>query len=314
MLCASRRSFLASSRQAVPLLSSDSLATFVVGCSKDLERDWRQFSTSSPFHNAPRTRLTKEKVAAKLDKLERKRSERAVKAMAAGVRTAEARVTTLEKGLELEEKRIASEVRWSRASVAADGADGFFAQALAEGLEPFTEEQLEGFYQGLLGATPEELALPALEGSSDLLLVDLNADVESREERLRALEDRLDSLGGGEVLPIKAGNGGGLSERLLSRRAGKLPATTVEVRTPDSTELSATRTPTRRILDTLESLLPFAGATAAGEAGSEEPTPVTVGIAVQSEFRDLILSSVSGEAQGTRKCKLTPTSGRGWRH
>lgn len=173
------------------------------------------------------------------------------------------------------------------------------AQELVEGLEPFTEDQLEGFFQGLLGAMPEELALPALESSSNLLLVDPNADVESREERIRALEDRLESLGGGEELSEEGVSGGDLSERLLARRAGKLPAPTVEDSTP-AKDLSQALTPTRRILDTLDSLVPLAGTVAPGEAGSEATNPVTTGIAVQSEFRDLILSSVSSQAWGAR--------------
>ena len=65
-------------------------------------------------------------------------------------------------------------------------------QALAEGLPPLSDLELEGIYRGLLEAKPDELALPALVAPvSPLVLADPTTDSESRRQRLQALtEDR----------------------------------------------------------------------------------------------------------------------------
>lgn len=117
MLAATRRVVLSASRRSAAIADNHFLpSNFVVGCSKDLERDQRTFSTSASAREKPRVKLSKEKLSAKLDKLERKREQRAVKAISAGAAVAEARVAKMERGFELQEKRSTAQVSSNAAS------------------------------------------------------------------------------------------------------------------------------------------------------------------------------------------------------
>lgn len=127
MLAATRRAVLSASRRSAAIADNHLLLTnFVVGCSKDLERDQRAFSSSAGAQEKPRVKLSKEKLSAKLDKLERKREQRAVKAISAGAALAEARVAKMERGIELQDKRSTAQVSPTRGGVRDGRADGVF--------------------------------------------------------------------------------------------------------------------------------------------------------------------------------------------
>lgn len=151
-------------------------------------------------------------------------------------------------------------------------------------MEPFSDQELEGMYLGLLGASPEEMAMPALTASNKLLLEAPPLE-DGREERIQALEARLDTLAGEtEATATEAGASLSLAERLKQRRAGKeVEIVGAEYRLDDSLQGP------RRTINRLGALLISAGE----EDAAAEDGAIALGIAVRSEWRDLIIACVS---------------------
>lgn len=146
-------------------------------------------------------------------------------------------------------------------------------------------------YLGLIEATPSELALPSLTPSSNLLLEE-PIGTEERFVRVEALEARLEVLEADDVglLETEAVDtvkgSGGLSDRLKVRRGGVVENEGVQ---ESSVVTMTTESSTRKILNKLEAYVN----TSAIEFGDEETTIIPLGIAVKSEWKDLILSLVS---------------------
>ncbi|GAA5826064.1 hypothetical protein JCM3770_005227, partial [Rhodotorula araucariae] len=65
---------------------------------------------------------------------------------------------------------------------------------ITESLPPFSEDQLEAMYQGLLAAPASEFALPALEASKAPALPDPAVNAQRRQDRLARLALRLERL------------------------------------------------------------------------------------------------------------------------
>lgn len=107
------RSLYAKATQLLPSLR------FKIGSSRDLlEIDnissSPQFSTAASSNAAQiKVRPSKEKLARKLDKLEKKREVRAVRKVQLGTRLVEKKVTTLEGQLELRTKRETAQVSFA---------------------------------------------------------------------------------------------------------------------------------------------------------------------------------------------------------
>lgn len=154
-------------------------------------------------------------------------------------------------------------------------------------MEPFTESQLEGMYLGLLEAKPEELSLPLIAPTSSLIL-DAPMGKDERNERVKALQDRLeagieedvefDESSELEEVPLSTG----LSDRLKLRRG------VVDVPAVEPVSLPLKESASRNTLAKLEAYI--------NEAGSEDSSEVSIvplGMAVRSEWKDLIMSLVS---------------------
>ncbi|ORY79312.1 hypothetical protein BCR35DRAFT_304725 [Leucosporidium creatinivorum] len=279
MLSAPRR-LLANSPSALRYTQHSLLApSFVVGSSKDLEFPSHPFSTSSSSWNSQRIKLSKEKVAERVKKIKRKQSIREERKLLEQAKGAEKYAGNLERNLELKEKRITSE-------------------ELTEGLAPLTEEQLEGMYRGLLSAPPSELASPALEAPSSLLLEDSSAvEAEGREDRLAELEQRLEAV---KLAP----EGEETSDSLASRLSARLRRDDVDA---ELGEEDGASTPTvageetsspRRVLRKLGELVKASESLAASpssEASAVEELAVPLGLVVRSEWRDLLLSAAEEE-------------------
>lgn len=171
-------------------------------------------------------------------------------------------------------------------------------QALAEGLPPLSDLELEGIYRGLLEAKPDELALPALVAPvSPLVLADPTTDSESRRQRLQALTERLDAIEqavvesvdedrellDGDDEPI--GYRSALAELLKARRAGSVDE--VEPDDAPAVDTAVNQSPGRELLDRVERVLPRQAIVASGAI------TVPMGLVVPSEWRDLVLLCVS---------------------
>lgn len=153
-------------------------------------------------------------------------------------------------------------------------------------------------YLGLLQSKPEDLALPALtsgeEKSPQAVLADPSRrelDREGREDRVEALRKRLGELEN-EATEVEETEEGaaGLAERLQGRRK----AEEVDQEGPEKTTraVGEVKSVPAQVLDRLEGLNEQlnAGAMIATEEGS---VLVPRGIAVRSEWKDLILACVS---------------------
>lgn len=271
---------------------------FSIGSSKDLELPIRLFRTSSAARKDPApAKLSKAALAEKQKKLERKRETRAVRRLEADAKGMESKVQLLQARLEVRDKADTAQVSSCPPSLRCSST---FKQ-LADGLAPFSEEELDGMYRGLITAPPEELSsVKAIASPEQSLLLGAPGplDAESRGERMSELEERLaervegaDPVEGAEL---------SLGERLKLRRKGvdtvepvaKGDAAVAEdkesVVDAPGVEAAAQSKSAATILRRLEVIIEQAE----GE-GSSPLVRVPLGVAVRSEWRDLILSCVS---------------------
>lgn len=275
---------------------------FRIGSSKDLDLDisssTRSFSADSS-RNAAQVKLkpSKEKLARKLGKLEKKREIRAVRKVQLGTRQAENRVTNLETQLEQRTKLETAHVSDSLCifSVLFFSFPFASSQDLTAGLDPFSDAELDGMYRGLLGATPEELSpnQQLVPPSSPLAIAPPQLSESGRKDRIVEWEERMDQA---VDFVAPEGANGSLAARLSSRRTaasiGTLDILPVErIDSSSLVELQGMNA-AQRLLFKLEVLIKSAEAfVTTGDA--EDAIMIPLGVATRSEWRDLVLDSVS---------------------
>lgn len=141
-------------------------------------------------------------------------------------------------------------------------------------------------YRGLIGATSEELGFPELEGPKALLLEDVEeVDLGTRDERLQGLAQRLEMLDVLEEELDEPGlDSGGLGDRLRLRRVGD---DVLDSRV-SSSAVEGEIVPSSRARQLLGKL----GESVSIEA-DEKGMTLGVGVAVRSDWRDLVMECVS---------------------
>ncbi|GAA5931965.1 uncharacterized protein JCM15063_001087 [Sporobolomyces koalae] len=165
-------------------------------------RSTRAMHASLPVeHKSTRQRIAKEKVAQRYAKLVRKRSVKDMR----------------ETRREEKEHRAAQQdqLRHDEVVLKRQG-----AQEITDSLPPFTEEQLESMYRGLISAPPEQLALNAIEQPKAPALPDPTVENFARQDRLVVLSERLDELdiAPGNEIDQSPASRTSLTERLRSKR------------------------------------------------------------------------------------------------
>ncbi|GAA5969731.1 hypothetical protein JCM11641_008020 [Rhodosporidiobolus odoratus] len=261
------------------------------------------FSTSTRQHDAPKPQLSKVKRAERVDKLAQKRNVRAIRRERDVKKLELARMAEHRRVEELHEKRQV-------------------AQDISDSLPPFSEEQLESMYQGLLTASPSELAAPLLAAPPAApALPDPAVESRRRGERLSLLEQRLAELEGEIEQESTIGvEQGSLAHRLRERQGLKrdegIPQ---ELSKQDDSVPVVAGSPARVLLDRVENLLPVAAAEADGAipstaAGGPLELALPRGALAQTEWADLVLSCAEqGDREGVERGlrlmdRLTPIS------
>ncbi|GAA5934936.1 hypothetical protein JCM3775_001687 [Rhodotorula graminis] len=248
----------------------------------------KPFSTSTALQVAPQQRLSKVKRDERLDKLARKREIRAVRRGREAQREEAARLALMQRRDEVQEKQAV-------------------AEEIAESLPPFSDDQLESMYQGLLAAPASEFAMPALEASKAPALPDPAVDSQLRQDRLARLAQRLQDLeaeeaGGAEERDELSSTSGSLAARLRRRRveSGDVPELAPVTAAPLALLPSAATA--RAVLDHLETVLPRGDVEirSTGLAGLDGP--LARGLLARGEWNDLILSCAEeGDTEGVKK-------------
>ncbi|GAA5911182.1 hypothetical protein JCM6882_006600 [Rhodosporidiobolus microsporus] len=251
------------------------------------------FSTSAPPNEAPRIRLSKVKRAERADKLEKKRVVRGLR------RDREENRREMQR---MAEHRRVEEVRDKRD----------IGEDISDSLAPFTEDQLQAMYTGLLAATPSELSSPLLAAPQAApALPDPARDSLERQGRLSLLEQRLIEIEGEmEEMAEAEGVEESLAERLRARR-GAMEEKEKEEQEVERVEGEASvpavsSGPARALLDRLEALLPEG-------ALEERPTPgagetalaLPRGLLSRGEWEGLVLACAEeGDREGVFKALL----------
>ncbi|BGP14722.1 hypothetical protein JCM10213_002748 [Rhodosporidiobolus nylandii] len=278
MLSAARRSLLPSGS---PFALLDRLAAL------SLLAPSSPFSTSTAQHEAPRVRLSKAKRAERSDKLAKKREVRAVRREREDRKEELKRMAAHRKADEVNDKRDIGE-------------------EISDALPPFSDEQLEAMYQGLLLASPVELASPLLPAPpAASALPDPDADSLERQERLSLLEMRLQEIEGElEMEAQTEEEREGLAARLRRRREAEDGAQQEEkVEAEEAGVPVLAESPARQLLERIEGLLP-------AEASEAPPLPLAEGAEValptgllsRAEWSDLVLACAEeGDQEGVEK-------------
>ncbi|GAA5967274.1 hypothetical protein JCM21900_002994 [Sporobolomyces salmonicolor] len=270
MLSAARRAASSQVHSPAVLLYRHNLLASIVLPHRIQQAPPRSFSTGTPSQDAIRTGPSKAKLAERATKLARKRSLREKRQM---------REATKAEAVKVEEQRRLAERKEKQA----------VASEISETLPPFSEEQLETMYQGLISAPPEEFAMPALASSKVPALPDPTAEAHDRQDRLALLSQRLDELGLDEEVPTSdVTEGGSLTER-LRRRTGEGLGERVTAEQP-TTAMAEGKSAAESLLDRIlaldkESALDIPRASSAPEAAS-----LPRGLLARGEWTDLILA------------------------
>ncbi|GAA5840990.1 hypothetical protein JCM9279_001283 [Rhodotorula babjevae] len=246
------------------------------------------FSTSSPARVAPRQRLSKAKRDERPDKLARKREIRAVRRSREAQREDAARLALMQRRDEVQEKQAV-------------------AEEIADSLPPFSDEQLESMYQGLLAAPASEFAMPALEASRAPALPDPAVDSQLRQDRLARLAQRLEDLEAEEADEMderaEVSTSDSLAARLRRRRADSGDALELApVVDAAPLALLPSSATARAVIDHLETVLPRVGdeQRSTGLAGLDGP--LSRGLLARGEWNDLILACAEeGDNEGVTK-------------
>ncbi|GAA5828360.1 hypothetical protein JCM11251_006213 [Rhodosporidiobolus azoricus] len=282
MLSAARRSLL----PGAPLLPAQLDLRFA-----HLSLNHSSFSTSSHANEAQRVRLSKVKRAERADKLEKKRTVRGLRREREEERRERVRMKEHRRVEEAREKRVVGE-------------------DIADSLSPFSEDQLQSMYEGLLLSSPNELSAPLLAApQSAPALPDPAHDSLERTGRLTLLEQRLMEIEGElEDLVEKGGKGESLAERLKARRSSGEGEEKVEEAQQAGAEGQASvpavsHGAARALIDRLEALLPeevLKEPPALPQEGSALSLPR--GLLSRSEWEDLVLACAEeGDREGVFK-------------
>ncbi|GAA5875979.1 hypothetical protein JCM1840_006238 [Sporobolomyces johnsonii] len=270
MLSAARRAASSQVHSPAVLLDRHNLLASILLPHRVQQPPPRPFSTATPSHNAIRTGPSKAKLAERATKLARKRSLRETKQM---------REEAKAEAAKLDEQRRHAE-RMQKQAVASE---------ISETLPPFSEDQLEAMYQGLISAPPEAFAMPALESSTAPALPDPTAEAHDRQDRLALLSQRLDELGLDEEVPASDVTEGESLTQRLRRRSGEVLVEEAAAEEP-TTALAEGRSPAEMLLDRVvaldkESALDIPQASSAPEVAS-----LPRGLLARGEWTDLILA------------------------
>ncbi|GAA5949162.1 hypothetical protein JCM3765_003311 [Sporobolomyces pararoseus] len=230
------------------------------------------YSTCPTEQKTTRQRLAKEKAAERYEKILRKRSIKELR---------EDRLAAKEERAFQEEQRRYQEVRDKQEA----------AKEITQNLAPFTEDQLESMYRGLIAAQPGDLALNAIEQSKAPALPDPNGSNLERQDRLVTLSERLDELESVEAdVEVDKVPGVSLTERLRKKRPGAAEES-IEEKEDETFELETVATPAVSLLHRVEKLskdVPVVPQPSTSTAGLAASLPK--GLLARSEWIDLVLS------------------------
>ncbi|GAA5912491.1 uncharacterized protein JCM6883_005919 [Sporobolomyces salmoneus] len=236
-------------------------------------------SSTRSIHSTPpseqpttRQRIAKEKAAERHAKIIRKRSIKEMREEREQAKQERAFAENFRRQQEVRDKQVA-------------------AREITETVAPFTEEQLESMYRGLIAAKPAELALNAIEQSKAPALPDPTAQTQERQDRLVALSERLDELEEpGEEDHVGKISGTTLTERLKRKRRGETEEI-VEEAQEETLKLADYSSPAVSLLSRVEKIvqdapsIPSASTSNAGLAAS-----LPKGLLARSEWINLVLS------------------------
>ncbi|BGP38774.1 hypothetical protein JCM10449v2_002711 [Rhodotorula kratochvilovae] len=248
-------------------------------------------STSAVLQAAPEQRLSKAKRAERGEKLARKRSIREVRKEREAQRDEAARMVERRRREEVQEKVVVGE-------------------EITESLPPFSDDQLEAMYQGLIAAPASEFALPALEASKAPALPDPIVSSQRRQGRLARLAQRLEDLeaeegpegeaAGAEVHAVPAVS---LAERLRQRRRESSEPSAPALPVPEAPlALVSSAATARAVIDHLESILPVEEKDRQADGPAEMGGVLPRGLLARPEWNDLILTCAEeGDHEGVVK-------------
>lgn len=167
-------------------------------------------------------------------------------------------------------------------------------QEIAEALEPFSDDQLDSIYRGLLAAPMGELNNPGIAAPDSALLSDPTESTMSRQARFEALGQRLAEL-----------EGRGPLENALDTAAAPSRVQQIMPITQDNAESSAkvesssgeesledNESSPQQLLRRLVALSDKVDLSAHPQSEQSELASIPLGIAVLSEWKDLVLACV----------------------